>query len=268
MGILKACSMDPSVFSGVGIVIVDEAHLVSQACFSGILLNLHPHYLIGMTATPWRSDGLEKLFIPYFGDSFINRHEIKNFTVIKYKTHFRPKKAYSIVKGRSTLDWSSMINSLAYNSERQECIVNLVKNHVKNHRIMVLSDRIGQNEALLKSLEDQKIDVDWLYGKKKKHREDCKVLIAGTKKAGVGFNDPTLTMLIMVSDTKDVAQFEGRIRTINNIVYHFVDDDPTMEKHWDYCESWYLHRGATLRVEFTKNEDTTTMKRYLPPNKQ
>ena len=46
------------------LVVVDECHHAASESFSSILSTLNPKYLLGLTATPWRGDGisLEKLF--------------------------------------------------------------------------------------------------------------------------------------------------------------------------------------------------------------
>jgi hypothetical protein len=77
--------------------------------------------------------------------------------------------------------------------------------------------------------------------------------VAGEKKGGVGLDDPELTMLVLCSDTTDVRQYEGRLRTVNNLIYHVVDNYKPFEKHWDLCEEWYLERGAEIIIENTAN---------------
>jgi len=255
MGILKASSMDSSFFHSIGFVIVDEAHIVTQKCFTEVLLKIQPRYLMLMTATPWRSDGLEKIFEPFSLENIVIRKEVKNFTVVKCLTPFVPKRSYMILRGKSSLNWTKMMGTLAENEERQEFIVNLAAKFVKKHRILILSNLKVQNDGILRLLQEKKIDCDSLYGSKKKYREGCNVLVASTKKAGVGFNDPGLSMLIMACDTQDVSQYEGRIRQSGNLIYHLVDDDPILEKHWQPCELWYYSRGALIKEEnHRKNE--------------
>jgi hypothetical protein len=90
------------------------------------------------------------------------------------------------------------------------------------------------------------------------------------KKAGVGFNDPTLTMLILATDRQDVIQFEGRIRTTNNIIYDLVDDYKTLETHWEKRAAWYERRGAVIEVislrPHTEPRPKVPQRRMLPSN--
>jgi hypothetical protein len=160
-------------------------------------------------------------------------------------------------QGRSSLDWTHLINSIAYNEERQAYIVSLILQH-PDHRIMVLSDRQQECDRICDKLEaageHSLLKITGTTSKKKTDTTKYRVLVAGMKKAGVGFNDPTLTMLILATDRKDVEQLEGRIRTSNNIIYDLVDDNPTLENHWKKRGAWYSKRGAvietiTLRAE-------------------
>ncbi len=49
-----------------GLVIVDEAHHAPSTAFSQLIENLNPNFLVGLTATPWRSD--DKTLAELFGD--------------------------------------------------------------------------------------------------------------------------------------------------------------------------------------------------------
>ena len=56
-------------------------------------------------------------------------------------------------------------------------------------------------------------------------------------------------MLILASDCKNVEQWEGRIRTANNIIFDLVDSYKTYESHWDkFRMPWYTLRGAEIKV--------------------
>ena len=52
----------------IGTVIIDEAHVATKTCFTQSLFKFRPYYLIGLTATPDRADGLHNLYKPFFED--------------------------------------------------------------------------------------------------------------------------------------------------------------------------------------------------------
>lgn len=249
MGVLKAKSFSRQDFSDIGTVIFDEAHIASMTAFTETLFLLQPKYLIGLSATPFRTDGMDGLFNPFFGNDFIYRKEIKNFTIYKVCTPFVPDIEFKKIGNQLRLDWTTAVNSLAYNPKRQDFVAELAVKNYKEHRILILTDRTElanqlykKCRALLGITNKKDSTVQLLVGKTSTYDKDCRILIAGMKKAGVGFDDDTLTMLIMASDTQQIIQYEGRIRTSNNVIYHLVDNCSTCENHWNVCQEWYVEK--------------------------
>ncbi len=256
-GVQKASKISREDFAamGIGTVIFDEAHVATISAFSKSLLRVCPAYVIGMSATPERGDGLQSLLKMYFGPkkNYIARQETKDFQVYKYETDFEPTVDYQIIFGKSTLNWTLVINSLAYDKKRQATIADIVRLH-PDQRVMVLSDRITECENVYNLLASSEGE-DEVYLMDDSNKKDniaiiqqYRILIAGRKRAGIGFDDPTRTMLVLCTDTRDVRQNEGRIRTVNNIVYDIVDRFSTLENHWDLREKWYTQRGATVEI--------------------
>lgn len=237
-------------FKDIGLVIIDEAHISTITAFTQSLLKFTPKYIIGMSATRKRNDGMHKLLNLYFGEdtTFIKRSETKDFKVIKVETNFVPVIEYTHVQGDLVINWTKLVNSIAYDTKRHDLVANIALAH-PNECILILSDRVEQSRGVHDILKSKGENVALLVETAKTWDKNCRILVAGTKKAGVGFDDPRLTMLIMMSDTKKVEQFEGRIRCSNNIIYDIVDKNPTLERHWQLRKKWYLIRGATIEVQ-------------------
>ncbi len=244
VGLRKAHNLikqNPNIFQDVGTVFLDEAHLCPQFTYTKLLFGLCPKYLIGLSATPLWSN----LTRPYFTNP-ITRFKTKKFVVVKCKTNFVPdtdKKVY--FDGRWRVDWTTAMSSLADNQERNDFILGLIREHLE-HKLLVLCDRVAQCEYIHSCLSSQGVTTDILVGRKKQHDDSVNVLVAGAKKAGIGFNDPTRTALILCFDRMDIRQNEGRIRTDDNLILDIVDDNPTLEKHWLERRKWYESRGATI----------------------
>ena len=62
---IMAATKKQSFSERFGLVIVDEAHHAPSIKFSQLLKELHPNFLVGLTATPWRGD--EKTLFSLFG---------------------------------------------------------------------------------------------------------------------------------------------------------------------------------------------------------
>ena len=251
MGILKASKLDRATFRAarIGTLIVDEAHVATITAFTKSLLKLQPRFLIGLSATPQRADGMHRIFAPYFGPPrhYIKRHETKSFTVFKCVTPFSPSLEYTHVRGRTVLDWTKFINSLEYNEQRHHLVASIAMRYC-DHHIMILSNRVAQSQGIYDILASKGEDVEKLWGnmKSEKCNLGARILVAGMQKAGIGFNDPRRDMLILASDAKNVKQYEGRIRTSNNLIFDMVDNHSTLENHWKVREKWYRRRGATI----------------------
>ena len=247
VGIQKANLMDTEDFNNIGTVIIDEAHIITVTTFTHTMFKFRPRYLIGLSATPDRADGLHTLFYPFFGKNFIVRKEKKEFTVYTLTTQYQPRIKYVYVQGKRTVDWNTVVKSIEENEERWQLIVTIVHKH-PDHKIIVLCNRKVMSTGIYELLMKQGEDAELLIHTKKTWNKEARVLVAGFKKGGVGLNDPKLTMAIIASDTKDVRQYEGRIRTVNNIIYHIVDDYPAFYNHYKCCEKWYLEKGATIKT--------------------
>lgn len=247
IGVSAAAKSEPYRFIDVGTVIIDEIQVATDTMFTFSVLKFRPRYFIGLSATPDRKDGFHTMFPIFFGNNVITRREIKNFTVYKYQTNFKPTIEHVVYKGRTIPKWSTVINSIEENPLRWEVIANLAIKH-STDKIIILCDRNAQSIGIYEYLINKKEDAELLIGTADKWNKKARILVAGLKKAGVGFNDPDLTMAIIASDTSDVRQYEGRIRTTDNVIYHIVDNYGSFEKHYKMCEPWYLERGAKILV--------------------
>lgn len=246
IGVMKASKFTKDDFVDIGLVIVDEVHLVTDLIFTNVLFLFEPYALVGLSATPDRKDGLGTLFDIYFGNNKIYRREVKNFTVIKYQTHYCPDIMYKFYKGTMIYDWTKMINQISRMKERWRTIGDICLDHPEE-KIVILCDRNDFAKGICEYLIRQDEDVELYIGSKKNRDKSKRILVTGQKKFGTGSDDPTLTMMILACDTKDARQLEGRIRTKDNLIYDIVDDFPTFQKHWDKRRVWYKKRGAVIK---------------------
>ena len=251
-----------------GTVIIDEVHMILTQNYIQSLQKVFPTYLIGLSATPDKKNGTDKILYKYFGsrELFIVRKETKEFTVIKYETDFSPSTRFN---KKGDLDWTFVIESLSINKDRQQFIADIIKQY-NDRTILVLSKRVCEcigcsNKCihspcigLYKLLQDH--DVEEFTGNKKEYK-DSHILIGTFAKLGVGFDNKNMNMLVLCSDTIDVRQYEGRIRTENCLIIDIVDNFSVLEKHWEIRKEWYLSKGAT--IERIKRE-SKTVKRAIP----
>ena len=200
-GIQKAASIDREQLSDIGLVIIDESHICTVTAFTKSLLRFQPMYLLGLSATPDRPDGMHQMLYPYFGPNkeFIVREETKDFVVVKYMTYYKPEISYSVVHGKTVPNWTKMMNSLSYNEDRQREIAKIILSEPKR-KIIVLCGRKETATNIYDMLVEKKESVELLIGTKKTWDKTKRVLIAGMKKGGTGLDDPNLDMLVLEFD--------------------------------------------------------------------
>ena len=195
-------------FSGYGLVLCDEIHTMCTQQYSKGLTKLFPEYIIGLSATPERSDGMDQMISLYVGPHMIVRKMQRHFNAYKLQTGITlPVKRQM----DGSLDWNSVLQSQASDPIRNALIVNLCR--FFSHRcILVLVKRVDHALTLQQMCKDVGLDVDVFFGNSKSVNYNCNVLIATYSKGGVGFDHPKLDMLISGADVEEsFMQYLGRV---------------------------------------------------------
>jgi superfamily II DNA or RNA helicase len=238
-------------FNDIGLCIVDELHNIMAESLSKSLFYISPRYLIGLSATPYRTDGLQPLIDFYFGVNKIVRLLKREHTVYKVKTGFKPKVELA---ENGKINWGALINEQCLNTDRNELIIKIVKKfHMRN--ILIMSKRIEQSEYIYSRLLEEKENVTNLIGKKQDFDKEARILVATVTKTGTGFDHPKLDCLILASDLESYfVQILGRVLRkpdVKPLVFDLVDENPILEKHFKTRKSTYLDIGGKI-VDFNK----------------
>jgi superfamily II DNA or RNA helicase len=221
-------------YTNFGVCIIDEIHTICTESFSKSLFYLFPKYLIGLSATPERMDGMDQIIQHFIGPEVIIRQMSREFNVYNFKTGI---KFEYILNNQGSLDWNSILNSQSINEKRNQIIVNLVK-YFSTRTILVLV-KLKEHANLLKKLFIEqginKTDIDTFFANKKNCDYNCRILIATYSKGGVGFDHPKLDMLITAGDVEaNFQQYLGRIfrRDDTTPIYiDLIDNNNIIKKH-------------------------------------
>lgn len=235
-------------FEQAGTFIVDECHMFCTPSMSKAFLRVQPKKCMALSATPFRSDRKDQILNLHFGYSMIRRKLYRFFNVYKYTTKFKPETRQT---ERGDLDWSHVITSQACNMERNALIVRMCQ-FFSHRTIMILSKRVElQGEILLKMLRDVGESVDLFAGTVQTYNPNARILIATYSKAGVGFDNPKLDMLIIGGDVEEmVEQYVGRVfRRMDTvpIIIDIKDDFHVFEKHFQTRMLTYLNSGGEVK---------------------
>jgi superfamily II DNA or RNA helicase len=238
--------MGTSFFADIGLVIVDEAHLIMAETLSKSLQYVFPRYLIGLTATPYRPDGLNILLELYFGKQKVIRELHREHKVYKVTTEFKPTVEYA-VNGR--VNWGTILDSQAQDVGRNDIILKIIR-HFKDRNFLVLVKRIAQGEYLQQKLLELGEDVTSLLGSNQEFEVTSRILIGTTSKVGTGFDHPKLDTLLLATDVEEYfIQFLGRVfRTKDSVpfIFDLVDNYSILNKHWNTRRKVYQDHGGTI----------------------
>ena len=233
-------------FDHIGTVIVDEAHLIMAKTLSRSLQYLRPRYLIGLTATPYRPDGLNCLLPLYFGEHKIIRELKREHIVHPIYTQFVPTVRHN---NDGTLNWNAVLDSQAEDEDRNNMIVNLVCEY-NDRNILIIVKRVSQGEWLQSALTERGESVTSLLGTNQEYDKGARVLIGTGQKVGTGFDHAKLNMLLLAADIEEYfIQYLGRDLSNEDtlpIVLDLVDENPTLKRHFATRRRTYKKHGGKI----------------------
>jgi superfamily II DNA or RNA helicase len=234
-------------YSDIGFIIVDEAHLIMADKLSYCMRYLLPRYVLGLSATPYRTDGLDVLLDMYFGTDKIVRKLFRRHIVYRYNTGLKPEVRLNRM---GKVDWGSVLESQCLNKERNEIIIRIIK-YFPERIFLVLCKRVDQANYLVARLTEEKEDVTSLIGSNQEFCYTSRILVGTVQKTGVGFDHARLDSLIIASDLEQYfVQYLGRVfrREDNDpIIFDLVDDYPLLKKHFQTRFSVYAEHGGIVK---------------------
>lgn len=226
---------------GIGFLIVDECHLIATRVLIRSLMYFTPRYLLGLSATPFRPDGMDKLLDLYFGYTRVFRPMFRAHTVYKIETG---------LKIRFDGSWNDVIEQQTTNEDRNRLIVNLITHEFTDRNILVLTKRIKHIETLHRALMDLNVYACTLKESETAFDKNARVLLSTFTKVGTGFSHDKLDMLIVACDTEEYfMQYLGRVfRTpdVNPIIIDIVDKQPILLRHYRTREKIYVGAGGEI----------------------
>jgi superfamily II DNA or RNA helicase len=201
-----------------GQLCVDECHRVPASLFTEVVTAFDCRYLLGLSATAFRRDGLTKLIHMYLGDrafkvETVDLHE--SGAVLKPEFIQRATEFRYVYRG----NYQALMKSLCGNAARNQLIVaDILKERSSSPgTILVVSDRVKHCEELAALLKKQGCPSAVLTGKLPAEQRtalvdsirqgEVKVLISTVQLIGEGFDCPDLSTLFLTTPIK----FTGRL---------------------------------------------------------
>ena len=239
---------------GIG-PIVHNCHHICSRTFSTLFYKVQPKYLLGLSATPERKDGLSKVLYWFLGPQIVNIKRETDKPVISFI--FNNTEGYQEKFNRlGKVNIPEMITDLSLKSERNKLIVDLASNLIKESRkILILSERRDQCEYFCNRLKEKEISTGlYLGGMKTLDRENsvvCKIIVGTYQAAGEGFDVADLDTLILATPKSDVEQAVGRILRQRNanepLVIDIVDSFSIFKGQYYKRRKFYKSRQFLIK---------------------
>ncbi len=228
-----------------GHLIVDECHRVPASLFTDVVSGFDCHYLLGLSATAFRSDTeMTKLIYYFMGDRIfrVDQDELKATgailapEVIRTVTHF----SY-----RYRGNYQRLIKALVEHEGRNQQILSDIEKaalEFEGGTILVVSDRVSHCRLFTEKLQKRGVKTELLYGQLAPERRveivnmvqqgELQVLVATLQLISEGFDCPGLSTLFLTTPIR----FEGRLlQVIGRImrpgkdkkarVYDYIDEN-------------------------------------------
>jgi len=250
-------------FDQYGFTIFDECHHLGASYFSKALLKIQTKWMLGLSATPDREDGLTCVFEYYLGEAVYKKTQrAPDKEAVVKAIWFRsedPVYAEIPTNWRGEPVTAKLLNQVADFEARNQLILQNILEYAKDPQrfILILSDRISQLDWITKALEGTSIVHGYYIGGMKQkvldeNADKCQILLATYQMASEAFSVKKLNTVILATPRKNVQQSTGRIfrQRIEErkVAPHIID---VIDSHECHVRRWYIRQRFYKECEYT-----------------
>ena len=254
-------------FDQYGLTIFDECHHLGASYFSKALLKIQTKYMLGLSATPDREDGLTCVFEYYLGEAvYKNTQRAPDKEAVVKAVWFDsedPVYKDVPVNWRGEPVTAKLLNQVAEFELRNQKIMEVIESYAKdpNRFILILSDRISQLDWFTAALgKTSYIHGYYIGGMKQAILDDnaatCQILLATYQMASEAFSVKKLNTVVLATPRKNVQQSTGRIfrerieeRKVAPHIIDIIDSHECHKRRWFVRQRFYKECEYTIQHE-------------------
>lgn len=266
-----------NTFKSFGFAIFDECHHLGASNFSQALLKVQTKYLLGLSATPTRDDGLTKVFEWYLGKPtyWEKRREADETVHVHAMLYHTEDPLYNSIptdfKGDPVL--ARLLTQVVERKERNAWIVEKILDLLtdEHRRVLVLAERIKQLEVFETMLHehDPVLEIGYYIGGMKEQKREhaganARVLLASYAMASEAMNIKSLNTVILASPRKKIEQSVGRIlrerpheRKVPPLIVDILDSHTVYQGQWRKRRAFYKACGYKIILQKYKSDETS-----------
>lgn len=236
-----------------GLTIIDEVHRIGSEEFSKTLLNTVTPYMLGISATVERKDGLTKLLYMFIGPKiYEEERENTDPVCVRCVEYVSKDPGFNETEYdfRGNAKYSTMITKLCEFGPRTDFIVRILGDLRAEHpgnQIMVLCHNRSLLKYLYEAIQYRGVaTVGYYVGGMKavdlQHTETQQIVLATYAMAAEALDIKTLATLVMVTPKTDIVQSVGRILRVKHehpIIVDIVDTHDTFRNQWKQRRTFY-----------------------------
>lgn len=254
------------VVRNYGQVIVDECHHAGAFSFSAVLKETNARYLLGLTATPVRRDGLHPIIFMYCGAL---RHTAASPKESPHNLEVQLRFRFTSGHLPSDAGIQDIFREIALDHDRTVAIAEeAMKAFAQGRKVLVLTERKEHLDDIASVMHSLNLSPFVLHGRlsKKKRtmliselnalpQDSPRILLSTGKLIGEGFDHPPLDTLILampVSWKGTLQQYAGRLHRqytgkSDVRIIDFVDKAyPVLLRMWDKRQRGYKAMGYRI----------------------
>ena len=249
-----------------GQIIVDECHHIGAVSFSAILKETNARYLLGLTATSIRRDGLHPIIFMYCGAI---RHTAARPKESLHNLEVLTRSRFTSGHLPSDARIQDIFREIALDHDRTVAIAEeAMKAFGQGRKVLVLTERTDHLDEIASVMNSLKLSPFILHGRLSKKKramlisglnalppDSPRILLSTGRLIGEGFDHPPLDTLILampVSWKGTLQQYAGRLHREHTgksdvRIIDFVDTAyPVLLRMWDKRQRGYKAMGYRI----------------------
>jgi len=205
------------MYKSFGLVVTDETHHISAPTFFDVTSRFNPEFMMGLTATPYRGDGLHGVFFKHIGP-ILAENRVMDVGGLVHQIGVTGRLDDRIFRNRAgKFNISRWISSIAKIKQRTAIIAkHAVKMKKSGRKVMVLTHRLNHVSEIIEQVKELGEEATKTVGgmnaeKVFKAFSDYDIVVGTYQFISEAVDIPELNGMILATPHSNIEQAIGRL---------------------------------------------------------